>query len=176
MENQVVDKKMLRIPGLGRIVLIIVLIISNVGCDQISKSVVRERVQQNEHIQIIQDNFILTNVENNGAFLGVGSSLSPTMKNILLLGMPSIMLVVLVGALFMRSNLSRMVVVGMSFVVGGGVGNILDRFLYGSVTDFLHIDLEVFQTGIFNMADVSVTVGMLLILGYSLTQKKPITN
>ena len=53
----------------------------------------------------------------------------------------------------------------IGFIIGGGIGNIYDRFVYGSVTDFFHIDFVIFQTGIFNMADVSVMVGMFILLG-----------
>ena len=54
--------------------------------------------------------------------------------------------------------------VALGFAIGGGIGNIYDRVVHGSVTDFLHIDLVIFQTGIFNMADVSLMVGMGLFL------------
>ena len=50
-------------------------------------------------------------------------------------------------------------------IIGGGVANIFDRIVYGSVTDFLYINLGgIFKTGIFNIADLSVTTGMILIL------------
>jgi len=55
-------------------------------------------------------------------------------------------------------------VVGMCFLIGGGIGNIADRMIYGSVTDFLHLTFGALQTGIFNMADVSIMMGILLIL------------
>ena len=48
---------------------------------------------------------------------------------------------------------------GLACVLGGGIGNLYDRVLYGSVTDFLHIDFGLFQTGIVNLADVSIMVG-----------------
>jgi len=51
---------------------------------------------------------------------------------------------------------------------GGGIGNVYDRIIYGSVTDFLHIDLGLFETGIFNMADVSITTGALILLANTL--------
>ena len=51
--------------------------------------------------------------------------------------------------------------IGLCFVIGGGVGNLFDRMVYGSVTDFLYLKFGVFQTGIFNMADVSIMTGML---------------
>ena len=60
--------------------------------------------------------------------------------------------------------MSKSMLVGISFVLGGGIGNMYDRIIHGSVTDFLHIDFVIFQTGIFNMADVSIMTGMFLIL------------
>ena len=49
-------------------------------------------------------------------------------------------------------------------IVGGGLANLYDRFLYGSVTDFLFMDFNITRTGIFNTADLSVTTGLILIL------------
>ncbi len=172
MEVQESPRTTNRFLGGSRIALIVGLILLNMGCDQISKNVVRERVEQNEQINVIGDNVILTNVENEGAFLGVGSELDRTTKNILLLALPAVMLLILTGMVFVRSNLSTRVAAGMSCIIGGGLGNMLDRFIYGSVTDFLHLDLELFRTGIFNLADVSVTLGMLIILATSLLNKK----
>ena len=55
-------------------------------------------------------------------------------------------------------------VLAFAFVIGGGIGNLIDRIAYGSVTDFLLIKLGMFKTGIFNMADMSVTTGVLILL------------
>ena len=56
-------------------------------------------------------------------------------------------------------------IIGFSLIIGGGIGNIFDRIVYGSVTDFLYLDFGgIFKTGIFNIADLSVTTGMILIL------------
>ena len=50
-------------------------------------------------------------------------------------------------------------------IIGGGIGNIFDRIVYGSVTDFLYLNFGgIMKTGIFNIADLSVTTGMILIL------------
>ena len=54
--------------------------------------------------------------------------------------------------------------VGIIFCIGGGLGNLYDRIVHGSVTDFLHIKFGSLQTGIFNAADVSIMVGFGLIL------------
>ena len=47
--------------------------------------------------------------------------------------------------------------------IAGGIGNIYDRIIYGSVTDFMYINLGFTKTGIFNAADASVFIGTLLI-------------
>lgn len=155
-----------------RNVIIILIVLLNIGCDQISKDVVRKNVSPNEYIQVVQDKFILTNVENAGAMLGFGQNLPPTLKIILLQILPVVVLLVLLFRILRKSNLNKWLIVAFAFVIGGGIGNLIDRIAYGSVTDFFQIKLGFFKTGIFNMADVSVTVGVLLILFLSLRDKK----
>jgi signal peptidase II len=147
-----------------RTLIILVLLGSNVGCDQISKVIVRKKVEYDEQISLIKDYLTLTKIENSGAFLSAGHSLPEPIKTILLTISP---LLILIGAFVyvVRVNhLSGLAVTGICFIIGGGMGNIYDRIQYGSVTDFLHINLVVFQTGIFNMADVSITTGICMIL------------
>ncbi|EAR00363.1 signal peptidase II [Maribacter sp. HTCC2170] len=139
-------------------------ILLNIGCDQISKDLVRKNIEPMQYVQLVNDNFILTNVENTGAMLGFGSDLSPILKMIFLQGLPLIVLLVLLARMLQKSNLNRWMVLAFTFVIGGGIGNLIDRIAYGSVTDFFQIKWGVFRTGIFNMADVSVTVGVLLLL------------
>jgi len=159
-----------------RVLLILILVSLNVGCDQISKSVVRERVEYNELIEIISDHVILTKVENAGAFLGMGSTFHPVVRNILLLIIPAISLVVLLVLMFVRTGLDKGMIIGMSFIIGGGIGNIFDRIVYGTVTDFLHIDFGFVGTGIFNMADVSVMTGTFCILIFMIFRKKELVG
>ena len=65
-------------------VLIIALVFLNIGCDQISKNVVRKNVLPKAYIQLVNENLVLTNVENTGAMLGFGQNLSPILKVIFL--------------------------------------------------------------------------------------------
>ncbi len=133
-----------------RNVFILSLIIFNIIIDQISKIIVREKVEVYSETQIIGEKFILTNVENAGAFLGMGSDLGPTMRVLLLLVLPVIVLGLVVFHVFRDKELDRMSLIGFCCIIGGGFANVLDRFRFGSVTDFLHIDLGgIFRTGIF---------------------------
>lgn len=143
---------------------ILAILSSNIGCDQISKRIVRQRIEYNEQISIIDDYVTLTKIENSGAFLSVGNTLPAPIKLLLLNIFPSVVLALALLYLLTKKNLSPKTILGISFIVGGGMGNIYDRVVYGSVTDFLHIDFGLFQTGIFNMADVSVMTGMFLVL------------
>lgn len=158
---------------LSRTLSIVLLIVANIAIDQISKFIVRAKIAQNEIIELIDDTFIMTKVENSGAFLGMGSDLSPALRWALLLILPVIVLGGVVYYILTNKSLDRLSLIAFCCIVGGGIANVFDRFMYGSVTDFFHIDLGgVFRTGIFNVADMSVTFGMILLVIASFKQKK----
>ena len=140
--------------------------------DQLSKFLIRQNVDQYSEIKLIGEYFILTNVENSGAFLGMGSDFSPFIKTIFLLILPIIILICIMIYVYRDKEIDKISLIGFCFIIGGGIANIYDRILYGSVTDFLFIDLGgIFKTGIFNIADLSVTTGMILILLMSFKSK-----
>ncbi len=142
----------------------LLVIFANVGCDQISKSIVRSHIDYRETIHLIGEYFILTKVENSGAFLSFGTDFPDAVKLFFLSILPVIVLLGAIYYLMTKKNLTPVWAIGMSFVIGGGMGNIYDRILYGSVTDFFHINFYFFKTGVFNMADVSIMIGMGLLL------------
>ncbi|GGH41126.1 lipoprotein signal peptidase [Mangrovimonas yunxiaonensis] len=150
---------------LSRSVFIIGLIVFNIAIDQISKVIVRATVTPYQESDIIGKYLILTNVENRGAFLGMGSDMNPTLRLIFLLLLPIVVLGYVVYYIFKHKTLDKASLVGFCCIVGGGIANVFDRIVFGSVTDFLHIDLGgVFRTGIFNVADMSVMLGLGLLL------------
>jgi signal peptidase II len=81
-------------------------------------------------------------------------------------------LLILLYRVLAKKTIGNWLVVAFAFVIGGGIGNLIDRIAYGSVTDFFQIRLGVLKTGIFNMADVAVTFGVILILLLSVFGKK----
>jgi len=156
---------------------IILTIVLTIAVDQISKIIVRTYVVPSERSNIIGSYFTLHNVENAGAFLGMGSDLSPLLKFILLLILPIVVLSFVTYHIFKDKSLDTLSVFAFASIIGGGIANVFDRVVYGSVTDFFHIDLGgVFRTGIFNMADLSVTTGMILLLMVSFKKKKELPN
>ena len=133
--------------------------------DQISKIWVRNNFESYIENSIIGDVFTLINVENTGAFLGMGSELSEIPRVLLLIVLPIIVLVSITIYTYIDKSLDKISIIGFSLIIGGGIANIFDRIVYGSVTDFLYLNFGgVFKTGIFNIADMFVTTGMILIL------------
>lgn len=156
-----------------RAIIIFAILAINVGCDQISKSIVRNRIEDHEQISLVDNYVTLMRVENKGAFLSLGNSLPNMVRFIFLSLFPLAILGFGLGYLFTKKNLSKSMLLGFAFVIGGGIGNLYDRLVYGSVTDFMHIDFVIFQTGIFNMADVSIMTGMaIVIIGSFLDRSK----
>jgi signal peptidase II len=148
-----------------RTLLILVLVILNIGLDQFSKFQVRERVVPGSRTELIGKQLQLMNVENSGAFLSMGSDSNPTVKLIFLLIVPIIVLGIVLYYVITDKTLDKKSIIGFSCIAGGGIANVYDRLLYGSVTDFLYMDFGgVFKTGVFNIADMSVTSGMILLL------------
>lgn len=154
----------------------LIVILSNISCDQITKEHAREHISEQEIINVIEDNFVLTKVENTGAALSLGENLSPNAKLLLLQLLPLLVLILMFIYIIRKQKISHSRVLALSFIIGGGVGNIYDRILYGSVTDFMYLELGAVHTGIFNMADVSVVVGVsLLLIPLLITETKKIT-
>ena len=148
-----------------RNLLITTIVFLSIVLDQISKILVRNNFESYIENSIIGDVFTLISVENTGAFLGMGSELPETLRIILLIVLPIVFLILITIYTYIEKSLDKISIIGFSLIIGGGIGNIFDRIVYGSVTDFLYLDFGgIFKTGIFNIADLSVTAGMILIL------------
>ncbi len=147
-----------------RTIIMVVILSANVGCDQISKNIVRLRIDDYERINVMGKFLTLTKVENSGAFLSLGDSLPDPVKIIVLTVLPILLLGLVLAFSLTKKNTTDITLLGICFITGGGIGNIYDRLVHGSVTDFLHMDFVVFQTGIFNMADLSIMTGFFIVV------------
>lgn len=150
---------------------LLLLLTLNFGCDQISKKIVRTEISDYEHISIIKDRFTLTKVENSGAFLSLGDNMPYIFRLIILTGLPLLFLGYGLYFLFAKRNLPMSMQIALCFLIGGGIGNLYDRIVHGSVTDFMHMDFYIFQTGVFNFADISIMIGVGILLFQSLKSK-----
>lgn len=147
------------------------MVLLNIGCDQVSKHIVRQKIDYNENISIIDNHVTLTKVENTGAFLSAGNDLPDVVRLVLLTILPLVVLGFGLYYLLSKKDLPVALQIGLCFLMGGGIGNIYDRIRFGSVTDFLHIDFGLFRTGIFNFADVSIMIGIAILFIQSFKKK-----
>ncbi|WP_428328870.1 signal peptidase II [Mucilaginibacter sp.] len=150
--------------GFFRVILILLVLSINIGCDQVSKSIVRRKMDYYDQIGFLHNHITLSKVENAGAFLSLGDSLKGPMRIILLNLFPLIAVLFGLYYILAKTDLNRLTLFSVILIVGGGIGNLYDRIVHGSVTDFMHINFVIFQTGVFNVADVSIMIGMFLLL------------
>lgn len=152
---------------MNRNLFITLLIIFNIAIDQISKVIVRTKMIKGREgeIDVIGDYFQLIWVENKGAFLGLGSDMNETLRILLLLILPILVLGYVVYYIVKNTELDRLSLIAFCCIIGGGIANVFDRIAFGEVTDFFFIRVtDLIRTGIFNVADLSVTTGMIMLL------------
>ena len=139
-----------------------------VGCDQASKRVAAEVLKGEETRSFLGDMFRLTYAENSGAFLGLGGGWPEPLRWLAFTG--AALLVVAAGLVWVVSQTRQpqrqvLAVWAMVLVSAGGAGNLVDRLARdGRVIDFMNLGLGSVRTGIFNVADVQIMVGLGLLL------------
>jgi signal peptidase II len=158
---------------LTRILLILLVLALNIGCDQVTKVLVRKHMDYYDEYSYLHRHISIHRVDNTGAFLCLGDSLSGPMRDILLNILPLIAVLFGLYYIFRKTDLNRTTLVAIILIIGGGLGNIYDRIRFGSVTDFMHIDFGIFQTGVFNVADMSIMAGTFMIIFHAWFKKKP---
>ncbi len=107
----------------------------------------------------------LLHTENTGAFLSLGAGLPPWAKSLIFGGFVAVLLVVFTIAV-VRGSIHRIdETIAAAAIIGGGFGNLIDRVLHaGRVTDFLYLEAGPLRTGIFNIADMAITAGVIWLL------------
>ena len=161
-------------PGF-KIILFCCICFISIGCDRVTKDLAKEHLANTESKSFLNDTFRLMYVENTGAALSMGSDLSNTASFWLLSILPLLFLILLFG--YSIKNVARLQVSQMIFfamIFSGGIGNIIDRILYDRhVPDFMNLGIANFRTGIFNFADVFVSIGVLGLMITLLLKKEP---
>lgn len=145
--------------------LVIAMLISCVGCDQTSKSVAKSYLSETQAVSYLDGSVRLQIAKNYGAFLGLGTSLPREQRSALFsAGVGGLLIGLLAYCLFVSPK-NSLTVPSLALIIGGGVSNLIDRLLYdGYVLDFLNVGIGSVRTGIFNLADVFIMVGVLLLL------------
>jgi signal peptidase II len=132
--------------------------------DQITKAMVRARLELHESITVIPGLFDLTRVHNTGAAFGFLDPIEFPYKSAVL---AVIAMAALIGLAFYSSTLEpsqRLTRTGLAFVIGGAAGNLIDRISAGYVLDFVDVYYGDWHFWAFNVADAAINVGVALMI------------
>ena len=145
-------------PRRGRLALSLALGLTVAG-DQITKRIAERVLPERGPVELLRGAVRFQLAQNRGAFLGLGDRLPASARAVLLVAGVGIALAVALALLFRARDwpVPRLVAAGL--MVGGGVGNLVDRVARGPVTDFLVLGLGPLHTGVFNLADACIVAG-----------------
>lgn len=157
-----------------RLISFVLLIISFVGCDRITKNMAKEHLADRDPLSYLHGTVRLSYAENSGAGMSVGEHWPPQVKLFALKVIPAFVLLFVLGyTLLNSSKIHSLPMLSIALIISGGLGNLIDRIFNEShVIDFLNIGVGYVQTGIFNIADVCITFGAILLAFSFGLQKK----
>src|SRR3984893_1187429 len=142
---------------------LLVAIGATIGCDRVTKHVAATTLAGTPGRSFLADIVRLEYVENTGGFLGLGATLPPSARMaVFTIGTGLMLLVVIAAAI--RCRWSDWPLLGLSLFVAGGALNWMDRVARGSVVDFINLGIGPVRTGIFNVADAAIMLGVGVIL------------
>ncbi|CAB3743784.1 signal peptidase II [Paraburkholderia rhynchosiae] len=135
--------------------------------DQLTKAFFKQILSPGEIVSLFAGSLLVLPTYNDGAFLSVGAEMSDATRHAILIYGVLAILVGLLGWLLRSSKLGRVDVIAIACILGGGLSNLVDRCVYdGRVFDFLNMGIGRLRTGVFNVADVGIMLGVaVLILG-----------
>lgn len=159
--------------GGQRYAILAALCAGTVFADQLSKASILQSMRLHESIPIIPNFFSLTYIRNPGAAFGFLASNSHGFR-LIFFGITSLFALGLLGMIFLRLRESDWIgQLSIAAILGGAIGNLLDRVRYGEVIDFLDFYINGYHWPAFNVADAAISVGVFfLILHFALDKKE----
>lgn len=136
--------------------IIVVLIIA---ADQVTKFAIVKNINMGETIEVIRDFFYITYIRNKGAAWSIFQN-----GRYYFIALTIIASVIIIYFLLKSKN--RIFSLSLSFILGGAIGNLIDRIAVGAVVDFLQFYFWSYMFPVFNVADIFITVGTIILAIY----------
>ena len=139
--------------------------------DQLTKYIVDRTMPLHYSIPVIDNFFNLTYIRNTGAAFGIFSGSHEAFR------LPFLIIVSLIAIGFIFMMLKRLresetgLTIALAFILGGAIGNLIDRVIYGEVIDFLDVYWSDYHWPAFNIADSFITIGVCITIYYLATFK-----
>lgn len=149
----------------SRLGIVILIILSTVVCDQVSKEIARAKLPSGASVVLLGGLLQLFHTKNPGAFLSLGSELPGTVRFIVV-GVFVVGVITAAIILSLKEKVfNSLELNSLAMVAGGGLGNLIDRIYYNNeVFDFALLKLGPLQTGVFNIADLFIVAGVVLLV------------
>jgi signal peptidase II len=142
----------------------LLLIGSVVALDQLVKALVVRTIELHDYVPLVDGLLSLSHVRNHGAAFGLLSDWNLPYQS-LLLSLLSLLALGAIALYFTRlPDAARLPRLALALVLGGAVGNVIDRVRLGYVVDFVHVYWREYQWPDFNVADSAITVGVALLV------------
>jgi signal peptidase II len=155
-------------PGMTAALISGVLVIA----DQVTKAVVHRAMTLHESIPVVPS-VNLTYTRNPGAAFSLLADADPTFRGWFFLVVSVVALTLITVFLRRVERGDWWTLIGLSLILGGAVGNLIDRIRHGEVIDFIDLYLGRYHWPVFNLADSGITIGMVMLLGHALLQRRP---
>lgn len=139
--------------------MIIIISIILLCIDQIAKLLVINLLTKTDSIAIIKNFFYLTYINNDGAAFSILVG-----KRIFLILVAIIVIIMLIHYIKKNNIQNKLEIVSISLIIGGSLGNLMDRVVRGYVIDFLDFKIFNYNFPIFNLADTFIVIGVILLL------------
>lgn len=139
--------------------------------DQLTKFIVDRTMPLHHSIPVIENLFSLTYIRNTGAAFGFMAGSAAAFR------LPFLIVFSLVAIGFVIAMLRRLpdgetgLITALAFILGGAIGNLIDRFVYGEVIDFLDFYWSGYHWPAFNVADSFITMGVAITVFYLIKAK-----
>jgi signal peptidase II len=135
--------------------------------DRWTKEIIKSRFSAWDSVAVIPGFFNIVHTENPGIAFGLLADASSPWRDVLLIGF-SLAVLLVISAVLVRpdpaGNHSPLLRAGLALVLGGAFGNLYDRLVHTTVTDFVEIHWGPYYFPAFNVADSAITVGACLLL------------
>ena len=154
-------------------VIFLITLLLVVGLDQISKMYVISVMTLHSSHPVIDGFFNITYVRNPGAAFGFLANAAPMFRSLFLIVVSAAAIVMILWFLAKNKSAGMFLTFALSLILGGAVGNLLDRIRFGSVVDFLDFYIASWHWPAFNVADSAISVGAVLLIVEMLRREKP---
>ena len=148
----------------------------NYSLDRMTKLLAAAELKGKGAISLLYGTVRVSYTENDGAFLSLGSGWPPAVKYAVFLVIPALCCVGGIVYCCMRER-DKVRIALLASIIGGGLGNLIDRLFNNfRVVDFLNFGVGKLRTGILNVADLSVTLGVVALVVHEFSQEKKKTK